>query len=349
MIQAPRRPRPLREGDLVALSAPSSGVEPALFPRLEHAIAALQRRGLRVRECATLRREHKQCSGPAANRAAELQALLLDPEVAAVMPPWGGERAIELLPLLDFDTIAAAEPKWFCGFSDLSTLQLPLTLRAGWMSLHGPNLMELGADSLDETTAALWPTLFEADAPLQRASARWQVQGPDWQTEPGADRSLTEPTRWRRLDGGSEPLRLRGRLIGGCLDTVSRLAGTAYGDVPGWARAPGIGPHLLLLENCEMAPCELLRALCSLRLHGWFDGAAGVLIGRHAPAAVSAPKRLSHEEAVREALAGLDLLVLIDVDIGHVPPQLALIQGELAELRWSPNVNDIELRQGPTL
>ncbi|MFY8118257.1 MAG: S66 family peptidase [Roseateles sp.] len=347
MTAAPRRPRPLRAGDLVALCAPSSGVEPALFPRLERAIAALKARGLRVREGQTLRRQHKQCSAPADERAAELQSLLLDPEVAAVMPPWGGERAIELLHLLDFEALAAAEPKWFSGFSDLSTLQLPLALRAGWMSLHGPNLMELGADVLDETTAAIWPTLFQADPPVQHASARWQAQGPDWRSEPGAGRHLTEPTRWRRLDGSVEPLQLRGRLIGGCLDTISRLAGSAYGDLRGWTQQPGIGPHLLFLENCEMAPCELLRALVSLRLHGWFEGAAGVLIGRHAPAAVTAPERLNHEEAVREALSGLGLPVLIDADIGHVPPQLSLIQGEWAALHWTPD--RLELRHNPAI
>ncbi|MFN3811920.1 MAG: S66 peptidase family protein [Roseateles asaccharophilus] len=347
MTTPPRRPRPLRAGDLVALCAPSSGVEPELFPRLERAIAALQARGLRVREGQTLRREYKQCSAPAAERAAELQALLLDPEVAAVMPPWGGERAIELLPLLDFEALAAAEPKWFSGFSDLSTLQLPLALRAGWMSLHGPNLMELGAEALDETTAAIWPTLFQGDPLLQCASKLWQSQGPDWRTEPGAVRNLSEPTRWRRLDGGTEALLLRGRLIGGCLDTISRLAGTAYGDLRGWAQQPGIGPHLLFLENCEMAPCELLRALWSLRLHGCFEGAAGVLIGRHAPSAVTAPERLSHEEAVREALSDLSLPVLIDADIGHAPPQLSLIQGEWAALHWAPD--RLELRQGSAI
>lgn len=343
----PRRPRPLREGDLVALCAPSSGVEPALFPRLERAIAALRRRGLRVREGATLRRQHQQCSAPAQERAAELQALLLDPEVAAVLPPWGGERAIELLPLLDFERLAAAPPKWFSGFSDLSTLQLPLCLNAGWMSLHGPNLMELGADTLDATTAGVWTALsLPPGQPLcQRASPRWQSRGPNWVAQPGAGYPLTEATRWRRLDGGDAPLRLRGRLIGGCLDTLGRIAGTAFGDLRAWLRRPGMGPHLLFLENAEMAPCELLRALCSLKLHGWFDQAAGVLIGRHAAPRVDAPQRLSHEDALHAALDALGLPVLVDADIGHVPPQLSLIQGEWADLHWTPDA--LELRQAP--
>jgi muramoyltetrapeptide carboxypeptidase len=345
----PRRPRPLRTGDLVAICAPSSGVEAAFFARLDLAIAHLKSRGLRVREGATLRREYKQCSAPAAERAAELQQFLLDPEIAAVMPPWGGERAIELLPLLDFERLAAATPKWFCGFSDLSTLQLPLCLRAGWMSLHGPNLMELGADELDNNTAAIWSALCDApEQPLlQQASERWQSAGLDWRKHPGAGRSLTETTRWQRLDGQDGALHLSGRLIGGCLDTLARIAGTAYGDLRAWRQQPGIGAPILFLENAEMAPCELLRALYSLRLHGWFDKVAGVLIGRHAAADTKSTDQLSLKEAVQAALGDLDVPVLIDADIGHVPPQLSLIQGEWAELHWSPQM--LELRQMPAI
>ena len=344
----PRRPRPLRPGDTVALCAPSSGVEPALWPRLELAIAHLHAWGLQVHEGSTLRRERQHCSAPAAERAAELQSLLLDPSIAAVLPPWGGERAIELLPLLDFQRLAASEPKWFSGFSDLSTLQLPLALRAGWMSLHGPNLMELGAAELDANTAALQRVLFETETPPQQASRRWQRHGPDWSSQPDAGLQLSEPTRWRRLDGSDEPLVLRGRLIGGCLDTLSRIAGTAYGELRDWRQQADIGPPLLFLENCELAPCELLRALSSLRLHGWLDGAAGLILGRHAPAAVaSTEQQLSHEDAVRAALDGLNLSVLVDADIGHAPPQLSLIQAEWATLHWAPDA--LELRQGPSI
>lgn len=347
-MRTPRRPRPLRAGDTVALCAPSSGVEPALWPRLERAIARLQSWGLRVHEGATLRRQGQQCSAPAAERAAELQALLLDPGIAAVLPPWGGERAIELLPRLDFQALAAAEPKWFSGFSDLSTLQLPLLLRAGWMSLHGPNLMELGAAELDANTAALQALLFQAEAPLQQASPRWQARSPDWRDEPAANLQPSESTHWRRLDGHDEALVLRGRLVGGCLDTLARIAGSDYGDLRAWRQTTGIAPPLLFLENCEMAPCELLRALWSLRLHGWFEGAAGLILGRHAPPAVaSSTRQLSHEDAVRAALEGLDLPVLLDADIGHVPPQLGLIQGEWAALHWTPTT--LELRQGPAI
>lgn len=37
-------------------------------------------------------------SAPAADRASELMSMLTDPGIRAVVPPWGGEMAIDLLP-----------------------------------------------------------------------------------------------------------------------------------------------------------------------------------------------------------------------------------------------------------
>src|SRR6476620_1904523 len=78
-------------------------------------------------------------SAPKEARAAELTAMLVDPSIRAVVPPWGGELAIDLLDQLDWDALAAAEPTWLVGFSDMSTVLLPMTTRLGWASLHGWN------------------------------------------------------------------------------------------------------------------------------------------------------------------------------------------------------------------
>jgi muramoyltetrapeptide carboxypeptidase len=59
-------------------------------------------------------------------------ALLLRDDIDAVFPPWGGELAIELLDRLDWPALQQAPPKWLIGYSDTSTLMLPMTLRLGW-------------------------------------------------------------------------------------------------------------------------------------------------------------------------------------------------------------------------
>lgn len=81
-------------------------------------------------------------SAPAAARAAELTELLLDPEVHAIIPPWGGELGIDLIGLLDWDSIRVAEPTWVIGYSDLATLLTPLTVVCDVATVHGNNLMD---------------------------------------------------------------------------------------------------------------------------------------------------------------------------------------------------------------
>ena len=333
-----RFPRPLRSGDTVAVTAPSSGVgSEGAQRRLDLVLAHWRQRGFRVVEGECLRRQVHDQSAPATQRAAELMRFLVDPQIAAVLPPWGGERAIELLPLLEFEALRGLPPKWLLGFSDISTLQMPLALRAGWASAHGSNLMDLAPSQTEPLVTGVFEALaHDGRTPfVQHASKHYQVHWIPFETDAAAAWNQTERTRWRRLDGrDDEPLALRGRLIGGCLDTVSRLAGTSFGDVPTFVREHREDGVLLYLENCELSPCEMLRSLVSLRLHGWFDGLAGVLIGRSAAPEVKDASRLTHAGAVRDALGDLPCPVLLDLDIGHHQPQFTLVNGALGELRY---------------
>lgn len=340
-----RYPEPLAPGDLIAITAPSSGVAEPMHPRLELAISALRNRGYRVVEGECLRQQTKQSSATPHRRASELMAFLAAPDVSAVMPPWGGERAIELLPLIDFRALSAMPPKWFVGFSDLSTLQLPLTTLSGWATLHGPNLMELGATHVDAVTACIWNVLGASrDTEVtQYSSKKFQRKRPDWATQPGANLLLTEHTQWKRIDGSMASLQLGGRLIGGCLDSVARLAGTPYGNVPGFVKASGSEGVLLYIENVEMHPCELLRALWSLRLHGWFEGLHGILIGRSAAADAKHAADLNYVDALRSACAGVSCPILYDLDIGHLPPQLSLVNGAMAHLSFHGDSGSVRL------
>ncbi len=136
-----RFPRFLVPGDRVGVTAPSAGVDDGMWPRLEVALDALRARGLEPVVGACIRTP-SHVSGSREARADELMAMLVDPDIAAVVPPWGGEMAIDVLPLLDFDLLADCDPCWYVGFSDTTTTMLPLTLRSGWATLHGWNLMD---------------------------------------------------------------------------------------------------------------------------------------------------------------------------------------------------------------
>ena len=72
------------------------------------------------------------------------------------------------------------------------------------------------------------------------------------------------------------------------------------------------------------------RMLHHLRLAGWFDRATGILVGRRPARPTRRTTRSSTHSGTRSA--PLDVPVLYDLDLGHVPPQLKLVNGALAEV-----------------
>lgn len=334
-------PKPLSPGDRIAVSAFSSGVPLDWQPRLALAVATLQARGFEVWEGQTVRGQWRGASAPAAVRAAELEALLLDPGVAAVIPPWGGELACDVLDWLDWEALRAAPAKWVVGFSDVSTLQLPLLLRAGWASVHGPNMMQWVPAQQDPLTSALWP-LLAGQLPLRQSSSTHHERAAlDARLHPEAPFQLTVPgsPRWLNAHGRTHAA-VRGRCLGGCLDALVSLQGTPWGDVPGFIRRHREEGVILLLESAELSPPALHRALLGLRRAGWFDGVAGVVVGRlpQGPLQPRSPEdssaSLLHEDVLHDTLGMLPCPVWVEADVGHVAPQWPWRQGGLASCQW---------------
>lgn len=343
-----RFPKPLCKGDLIAVTAPSSGVSGPALKRLDLVLDHLRSLGYRVVEGDCLRNEHKNASASREKRGRELMCFLIDPEVSAIFPPWGGELASELLEMLDFESLRSVQPKWFLGFSDLSTLQLPLTLISGWATAHGSNLMDLAPTQTDPlSTAVLSVLAADFTTPVrQNSSSHFQTKWVDFAVKPDAPLSLTEPAQWKRLNGSADPVAFRGRLIGGCLDTIAWLAGSKYGDIPNFVKESASRGTVLYIENVEMAPPALVRALLAIRRSGWFNGLSGLLVGRSAGPVPASPDSLSYAEALSATLGDLLFPVLYDLDIGHQPPQFTLINGAVADVEFAAGRGSISQVKG---
>jgi muramoyltetrapeptide carboxypeptidase len=248
-----RFPPSLKPGDLIAVTAPSSGVPGSLQARLDLVLCHVRSQGYRIIEGQCLRHEYKDASAPKADRARELCEFLQNPDVAAIIPPWGGELATEVLDLIPFTALRQVAPKWVLGYSDISTLLVPLTLVSGWATAHGTNLMEMAPTQTDPLTTSVLDILAaDLQTPVvQHSSSMYQKQYIDFALQADAPLNLTEPTRWRRLNHETAPVSFRGRLIGGCLDTIALLAGTDYGDVPSFVRQSGDRGTVSLPGKCR--------------------------------------------------------------------------------------------------
>jgi muramoyltetrapeptide carboxypeptidase len=323
-----RYPAPLRPGDRIGVTSPSSGVSDALWPRFEYAVECLRDRGLQV-VVGALNHAPDHTSGPRELRAAELMAMLLDPAIRAVVPPWGGETGIDLLDLLDLDAVAAADPTWCVGFSDTSTWLTPLTLTTGIATIHGQNLMDTPYAPPDGMHH--WVDVAAASAGdelVQRSPGRYRAGG--WDDYAG-NPTITELTldgrgTWTRIDPGQEdhPVTFSGRLVGGCVETLSFLAGGRFADISAFAEQHAPEGLVVLLDIAEWGSYDVCRALHAMRLQGWFDAASGIIVSRtKAPE----PNGFTQHDAVRDALGGLGVPIVADVECGHVAPFFALVQG----------------------
>jgi muramoyltetrapeptide carboxypeptidase len=85
------------------------------------------------------------------SRVVDLHAAFAESDVAAILTVIGGFNSNELLPHLDWDLIAA-NPKIFCGYSDITALQNAMVARTGLVTYSGPHWSTFGMrDYFDQT------------------------------------------------------------------------------------------------------------------------------------------------------------------------------------------------------
>ncbi len=319
----------LQKGTTIGVTAPSSGVPEELHGIVKQAVKRLEAKGYKLAVGETVWTDDKTRSAPAIKRADEFTELMQNDEIGAIIPPWGGELLIEMLEHLDFQLL---KNKWVLGYSDTSALLLAITLRTGIATAHGTNLVDLRGEYSDPVTA-MWETVLStkpSESVLQASSEKYQ---PEWQHENPTPFlfHLTEPTVWKSVSSGKSEM--NGRLLGGCIDIIRHLVGTPYGDVRRFRESHIPGESIIwYFENCNMKTTDLRRTLVQMKLASWFEGCSGILFGRSP--ANEPVDNYTIEDVYHDLHDELGVPILYDIDCGHMPPQLTLINGAFAEVEF---------------
>lgn len=286
-----RHPRALPSGGTIGIINPSSPVEPE---RLDAGIAALEARGFRVAVASHVRDRDGHHAGSPAARAADFFSFYADPSVDVLWCARGGSSACRLWPLLEWDALAALPPKMVVGYSDTTSLLIPLTQRVGTVALHGPLVFELGRLAPDVLDWEL--RLLQGPAPAGLVPGR----APD-ALVPGV------------AEGG---------LGGGCLSLVTATLGTPYQiDAAG---------KLLLLEDIHEAPHRIERMLVQLAQAGVLGSAAGFVIGQATDS--DDAETLPLRRIWADLLTPYSKPAVLGFPFGHVTPNHALPLGVRARL-----------------
>ncbi|HYN97761.1 MAG TPA: S66 peptidase family protein [Pilimelia sp.] len=306
------RPRVLAPGDVVAVAGLSNSLGEHDRAGLDRGVAVLAEMGFEVRVAPLVdpRRRRWWAAGTPQEQADELNALLRDPQVRAIVPHTGGNSVFAYLDLIDFDAVVA-DPKIVLGYSDISLLLLALHARTGLVGLHG-----------DGVTHGLGGDWFVRAVEGQRAQLTDLYTRVLTRAEPLGALPAARPWEcWR-------PGQASGPLVGGLISRLQRIQATPY------ALAPECFDGAILFWEDVGRPLHWVwNDLHALRLAGVLDRIAGMLVGvPHDLQAVNGDSPPELREVVLDVLGDRRLPVLGQVEFGHAGPNLPLPLGVRAEL-----------------
>jgi muramoyltetrapeptide carboxypeptidase len=128
----------LSPGDTVAIVATARWIDADSLREAARIVAA---QGFRVLTAPHVSTRHFQLAGTDAQRAADLQQAIDDPAVRAILIARGGYGTVRLLDGMDWSTLMK-EPRWICGYSDITALHSVLN-GLGLATLHSVNALDL--------------------------------------------------------------------------------------------------------------------------------------------------------------------------------------------------------------
>lgn len=272
--------------------------------------------------------------------AKELMYEYTNPQNDILMSCGGGELMCEVVPYIDFEKIKAARPRWFMGYSDNTNFTYLSAVLSDTAAVYGPCAPAFGMEE--------WhPSLYDAMDFLGGRKLKfsnydsWEIESLKNDKNPLAAYNTTEMSCIKASVDGK--IKISGRVIGGCLDCLSNLIGTKFDKTKEFCEKYKEDGQIWFLEACDLNPVSVRRALWQLKNAGWFENARGFLFGRsmHFGEEMFG---IDQYNAITDSLEDLGVPVIMDLDIGHLPPMMPIVVGALADTEFSDGKFTIEYK-----
>ena len=322
-------PEKLKIGDTIGICAPSAGiVKPEKIEKLDLAKIALENMGFKVIETASVRKEENGRSASAEIRAKEFMELLENDEVKLIIFATGGDFLCEILDYLDFDKIKELKPKWLQGYSDITGIGYLFNTILDIPTMYCQSIKDYAMEPLHKSLT----DSLEIEKGNEIVQESFDMFEKEWDldnTDPKATYNLTEKVEWKNVLGENKIV-MQGRSIGGCLDCIKNYIGTKYDKVADYIERHKEEGIIWFLEAFETNTAELQRTLWQMKSAGYFNHCNGIIFGR--PLFIREDYETTFNDAVKIALKDLNIPVICDADIGHVSPQMAIVNGAILKI-----------------
>lgn len=292
-------PSSLKAGDKIGLVCTARLIEPE---KLDPALKLFQEWKLNAVMGQTIILRHNQFAGTDAERIADFQRMLDNPEIKAIFCAKGGYGTVRILDGLDF-TKFKKNPKWIIGFSDITALHSHLHRNYQIATLHAPM-----PSTYKSSTDVAMETLETA---LANKNLHYKVK----------------PHHFNRLGKVEAPL------VGGNLSVLYSLLGS-NSDI-------STDGKILFLEDLDEYLYHIDRMVVNLKRNGKLAKLAGLIVGGMTDMKDNdTPFGKNGNEIIAEHVSSYDYPVCFDFPAGHWENNQALVLGANCSLNVKENKVD---------
>ncbi|MBN8544791.1 MAG: LD-carboxypeptidase [Ignavibacteria bacterium] len=277
------KPSRLQENDLIALITPASS--PSKISRVEEGIKFLNERGYRTVMLPNCMKQKGYLAGSDQERIDDIHSAFSNEEVKAIISLRGGYGAGRLLQGIDY-SIIRSNPKIFCGYSDLTTLQMAFLVKTGLVSFAAPMAAVDFAGELSEYTLKSFFDIVES-------GKSGEVIAPKGISMSGNRKGMAS-----------------GKIYGGNLAVYCSMLGSEY--------LPDPSGKIFFFEDVSEPPYRIDRFLNQLFLNGYFEKAAGFIFGQFTEGDPGDGPTLSQAEVFEHYISKINKPVITNFPFGHV-------------------------------
>ncbi len=284
----------LKPGSVVGITCPAGDIT---LKEIQPALQQLNNWGFEAKVGDTVGKKDRIFGGTDAERLADLQNMINDPGLGAILCARGGYGAVHIIDQLDFNPLRQ-HPKWIIGFSDITVILCHIHAQLNIASIHSKM-----CNSFPEDFAKAEPVQLQSILSIKQALAGEPISYP------------VTPTAINRTGFAEGPL------VGGNLKTLETLAGTRSDiDTAG---------KILFVEDTGEYLYSIDRMFYHLQRTGKLDRLAGLVVGgfKVKPDDPGEEFGKTVYEIISERVKAYDYPVVFNFPVGHQKDNFALKYG----------------------
>lgn len=290
-IVSPIIPKYLKVGDIIGITAPAGYIT---TEEIQPAVTLMESWGYKIKVGDTIGKRDFTFAGTDEERLKDLQQMLDDPKVKAIMCARGGYGCVRIIDKLKWEKFKA-KPKWVIGFSDVTVLHAHINRHFGIATIHSKM-----CNSFPDDWSQAEPIQIETIESIHKALSGEKMK---YDAVPNANNRAGTAI---------------GNLVGGNLKTLETLAASPSDIVT--------AGKILFVEDTGEYLYSIDRMFWSLKRSGKLSQLKGLIVGgfkvKVDPDTEDFGKTL--EEIVLEKVKNYKYPVCFDFPVGHQKNNFAL-------------------------